>query len=616
METEVQHLVDSKVLSKKDAEKISDLKQGAYCFHRSWGVGKVVERDLILGRVVIDFANKKAHSMDLVYGAQSLTLVSDRHIEAMALDRPDELKQMMSSDPVGLVKQAVETMGARATPDQLEKALVPLLGEKGWKSWWEATKKELRKTGQFEIPKKRTEAIVFHHDPATPQLAVWEQLAECKYPRPLAQILDELTKNWRELGKGHTVAEVVSRVDQVLRSVPSSKQAEAVELALARDSFVEAYGAKEGLKADALDRLLPTTPQQLQQLLLYLPASRQSRCLARAKVALGDRWDSVLVGLLGPAPARLAEALLEIFKEDGRLAEFEATLDRFIRERRLGPDLLVWLCKNRKKQFSDLINVNLFFCIITVLEYDQLSEVTRGTKLADMLIKDKTLLEDLLKGAAESEVRDVVRTLKMTSVFEDLSKRSLLAKVVKAYPFVQSMVASERIGGGMPEGTKQVQTFIVSWPSLEARKAELEDIVNRKIPENSRDIAVAREYGDLRENHEFKAAKEMQAVLMRRKAELEAMLANATGTDFKGVSTDAVNIGTRVVIEDVRTGARETVTILGAWDSDPEAGVISYLTAIAQALLQKKPGDEASLPMESGEVRPVRIVSIHPYVDS
>ena len=114
------------------------------------------------------------------------------------------------------------------------------------------------------------------------------------------------------------------------------------------------------------------------------------------------------------------------------------------------------------------------------------------------------------------------------------------------------------------------EALIVSWSSLEKRKAEYEELVNKKIPENSKEIGVARSYGDLRENFEFKAAKEMQAVLMRRKSELEAALHRARGTAFENPDTTQVSIGTIVTLCDSDSGQEETYTVLGAWDGDPE----------------------------------------------
>src|SRR5438045_9614752 len=116
---------------------------------------------------------------------------------------------------------------------------------------------------------------------------------------------------------------------------------------------------------------------------------------------------------------------------------------------------------------------------------------------------------------------------------------------------------------------------MVSWESLERRKDEYNELVQKKIPANSKEIAIARSYGDLRENHEYKAAKEMQKILMRRKSELESQLVRARGTDFSNVRTDVVSIGTHVRILDLESGNGEEYTILGAWDSIPDKQVNS-----------------------------------------
>ena len=82
----------------------------------------------------------------------------------------------------------------------------------------------------------------------------------------------------------------------------------------------------------------------------------------------------------------------------------------------------------------------------------------------------------------------------------------------------------------------------------------------------------------MRENHEYKAAKEMQKILMRQKEDIEAALNRARGADLTNASTEVVGPGTIVQITDVQSKHVETFTILGAWDSDPDKGVISYLT--------------------------------------
>ncbi len=163
--------------------------------------------------------------------------------------------------------------------------------------------------------------------------------------------------------------------------------------------------------------------------------------------------------------------------------------------------------------------------------------------------------------------------------------------------------------GAQPE--EKTETLIVSWSSLHKKQEEYEEIVNKKIPENSKEIGVARSYGDLRENFEFKAAKQMQAVLMRRKSELEQMLHRARGTDFSNADTSQVSIGTTAILRDVESAQEEPYTILGAWDGDPDRHIISYQTAIGQALLGKRRGERVTLNTDHGSAT-YEVVAIEP----
>ena len=149
--------------------------------------------------------------------------------------------------------------------------------------------------------------------------------------------------------------------------------------------------------------------------------------------------------------------------------------------------------------------------------------------------------------------------------------------------------------------------------SLEKKKIAFDDLVNKQIPENVKEISVARSYGDLRENFEFKAAKEMQRVLGRRRSEMERELSLARGTDFANPDLTQVSLGTVVSLREVAGGAVERYTILGAWDGEPEKGLVSYQSALAQALLSRKPGDQVNVPTEIGE-RLVEVVKIEPFL--
>src|SRR5256886_8208595 len=98
---------------------------------------------------------------------------------------------------------------------------------------------------------------------------------------------------------------------------------------------------------------------------------------------------------------------------------------------------------------------------------------------------------------------------------------------------------------------------------------------------------------------------------MRRKSELEQMLHRARGTDFSNADTFQVSIGTIATLRDVDSAQDEIYSVLGAWDGDPERHIISYQTAIGQALLGKKRGERVTLNNDHGTAT-YEVVEIKP----
>ena len=262
-------------------------------------------------------------------------------------------------------------------------------------------------------------------------------------------------------------------------------------------------------------------------------------------------------------------------------------LERGIREHSATSDMLIWLSGDRE-QWAELITPALLGAILSAMEREQHISPTRGSRLQRLLMEDRQLIGAMFTGADVGDARDAMRKLLLSPLFDELTKRSLLARIVKIYPGLETMIT-----GGQPE--EKTVALVVSWSSLEKRKAEYEELVKKKIPENIKEIALARSYGDLSENFEYKAAKQMQAVLSRRRAELEQALHNARGTAFENPDTSRVSIGTIVTVRDADSKKEETYTILGAWDGDPERHIISYQTAIGQALLGHKLGEVITL---------------------
>ncbi|HPD57132.1 MAG TPA: transcription elongation factor GreA [Smithellaceae bacterium] len=132
-------------------------------------------------------------------------------------------------------------------------------------------------------------------------------------------------------------------------------------------------------------------------------------------------------------------------------------------------------------------------------------------------------------------------------------------------------------------------------------KKELETLKNVSIPENIRDIEVARAHGDLSENAEYTAAKERQSYLHGKLQELENNLAMSNVISLQNLTTDKVVFGCFVTIADSDTGDEIRYQLVGPLESDIAENKISVTSPIGKALIGKVVGDEIKVKTPGGD---------------
>jgi transcription elongation factor GreA len=144
---------------------------------------------------------------------------------------------------------------------------------------------------------------------------------------------------------------------------------------------------------------------------------------------------------------------------------------------------------------------------------------------------------------------------------------------------------------------------------FEKLKKDLETIKNVSVPENVRDIEVARAHGDISENAEYTAAKERQSFLYGKMQELEHQLAMSNIINLKGLTNNKVVFGCYVSLEDIDSGEKIKYQLLGPYESDINQNKISVTSPIGRALIGKSIGSEISVQTPGG-TRNVEIIDI------
>lgn len=141
-----------------------------------------------------------------------------------------------------------------------------------------------------------------------------------------------------------------------------------------------------------------------------------------------------------------------------------------------------------------------------------------------------------------------------------------------------------------------------------ALKQELTHLKTVERPKISKEIGVAREHGDLRENAEYHAAKDKQGLVEARIAELEDKIARAEVIDTSRLGGSRVAFGAWVTLAD-DSGAEVTYRIVGADESNLEQGTISVTSPMARAVINREVGDEVKVNAPGG-VRIYEVVDI------
>ncbi len=196
MDAELEKLVEAGKLTSKAAEKLDALKPGMFCLHKSWGFGRIAEWNLLLNQVVIDFTGKKAHPMQLAYAAENLTLIPAEHFLGRKASDLAATKKLAKDDPVALVRNILESLGGQATAQQISEWMVPdLFNETEWRRWWESARRQLKASGAFSIPAKKTEPIQVRAEGISHADELIEAFNHARQPKQQLIALEQIVKS-------------------------------------------------------------------------------------------------------------------------------------------------------------------------------------------------------------------------------------------------------------------------------------------------------------------------------------------------------------------------------------------------------------------------------------
>jgi len=578
---------------------------GNYCLHRSWGFGKIIDYIETDDRLIIDFEEgKTGHAMAPAFCADKLEVLSENDVLVISRTNPDRINELIKKKPCDLIVLILETADSQSMmASEIERVLARLIGVVKYKKWWTATKKLLAKDPRISVPLKKTDYYILRDEPVNPEEEVLEQFHATKNSKEkinLAEKLYKLSENISIIKE--ELPDILNALTDAIKSTKTLSQADRLHGVWVRNNLARDLHEDVEVLEPSSKSILETSVD-FSELASDLPVVYYGRYLDLIKRVFPDRHTTMSEDLLKNSSGKFTTECINFMLEENMHERVNYCLERWLSDQTIKGPLLFWIVKNRtskkyERLIAPLISTKLLSAMFYAIDNEALQNASsRRIPLADLLSDDRNLIPDLLNGSNEEIATDLAQTLLLNQGFEDLTKKSLLARFIKLYPSIQSLLSAE----ATVSAEEHTDVLVVSQMSFDLAKSEYEELINVKIPENKEAIATAREHGDLKENSEYKMARQDQDLLLARKNELEVNLSIANVTDFTDANKENVGIGNVVTLKEGSTNETRKYSILGAWDSDPDNDILSYKTPLAQGIIGKKVNDSVSTNINGNE---------------
>lgn len=591
------------------------LKKGTLCREDTWGFGVVQRVDDFYEKVTIDFETKPQHEMALSYAAEKLEILSDDHILVLLHKDRAAVVNMVDSNAGGLVRLVLSSFGSLPVDGVQERLVGTVLEEKQWKSFWTKARKDLHADPLVYLPPKRSEPLRLLESADDHLDEQFTALEALRVPEEILKKVDELeaAKLLAEASGSHLA--VVS--DRLAFAVWGAGEKEPVLMARSlltaeRLDLCKGWEGHEARSVDPVDMYRRLTkPDLLLSVLTQLPARMMGAFLDRVFALHHELLLLNLPDLLTALPVNVLPEVVKRLDAGGNGDVVRETIERCLADKKAGPAVVYWLLKEPRDSVwrAGLDETELLWQGVDVLARPAAGDMLRAQHMVRALFEDASWMENEL-AQLQPEQREVF-LLKFIQApgWDESGRRAVVAIVVKAYPELATVMQRS---SGIEE--KTIRKRMTSWRSYRERQEQFRKLMEEDIPENAREIAVARSYGDLRENAEYKYAKEHQRILYLRRDEMEQDLELVQGTDFGGFVADRAGMGTVVVVRRP-DGREDRYCILGEWDRDEKLGIISSLSQLAKTLEGHSAGDEVDLPGEN-EKEKCQVVSVEGLGDA
>jgi transcription elongation GreA/GreB family factor len=582
------------------------------------GVGRVVEANLGLESFKVDFERHRGLMVGFKAAAKLLRPLPPAHVLRRKLEDPAGLK---AASPPELLRITLQSHDHPLTAGEIREVLAGIVAETQWTSWWSAARKHPQVLASGGGARQ---TYTWAESSGDAQESVWRAFERAEPRRQLELLRREGARDpalrdrmaatlqgiageaaagdpglaWEiwfglERAGGFGAGGGASSGGESGNGVAAAGAGTAAVAGGGPAGGAAGGGGAGGLAADRL----PWAPQALLAArdLGHLFEGIEDRLLReRAYLMAREKradWTAVYRDAMTREPDPRALDTLAGGLAAGAPRELDRFVDGLLTQPHRQPAAFAWLAERAAvdEEVRARNPLRLLQQILGSLNRDEFAPY-RQRLLA--LAESGSTVPRLLTHLTEDQAPQAEEAVRRAAAIEPYQREQLLAALELRFQSLRRQAAVPLYA--TPE-------------SIAAKHAELHHIMTVEIPANRKAIAEARAMGDLRENFEYKAARQRHEYLNSRAAALNADLGRVRPIETAGMDLSGVRIGTRVHLAGPE-GRERVITVLGPWESRPEEDVLSYESDLGKLLLDKPVGAAVEVAGASWTVR-----SITPY---
>lgn len=586
----------------RNFELLTHMQKGKFIFHTGgWGAGEIMEISLIREQLSIEFENvTDVRELSFENAFKTLIPLSDDHFLSQRFGNPDKLEQKAKEDPVKVLKGLLLDLGplnAQEIKEELYELVIPA---EGWAKWWQATRAKAKKDAKIHVPKSMKEPFY-----------VLEK--EISFQDEFKKLLE------KDLNVDAFLAQTYQYVKQYPQSLKNKENSTLfrdrllhhLEESGSNERKVEIYlFLQEFFQEDVKAALTKLTLEisDLPYLVQSISASALKKKLLEVVKASKSDWKEIFADLFFSTPHHfIREYLLKELVKSKDEALVKKMIAQLIENPSMYPECFLWYFQKiqgdeNKLPFADPQGRVLFFEALFILlhQVENHSEYAELAKKIHQQIVGKhfELYRENIANTTIDFAREILLLISKCQMFNshDLKVFLSLAKVV--HPTL------EDDKGGRSDSFEE-HTI---WTTAEGYKKvqdRIHQIATVETVDNAKEIEVARSYGDLRENAEYKFAQERRARLQAEMKLLSSQLNQARIISPEDIDASQVSVGTIVSLV-TESGKAALYTILGPWDADPEKNILSFQSQLAKAMMGHKVAESFDFKNDSYTIKEIK----------